>query len=103
MLAFIAGSIFLFIFINWSFRWVVIHGKNASGLAENILTNISATTPEDLYDHTIYRAEDCVLFASHDDPEKVMVYCPKALPKDTSKIGGNLSHVFGNWYCVDMQ
>lgn len=87
---------FFLIFTSWPWRWVVFHGWSASRQAKSMLSG-SSETRDEFIDYVIYTAGDCVVFSEHNTEGRVMVYCPKDIPSDTTKIG-SLTHLIGDWY-----
>lgn len=93
-MALIIGFI-LVVLSSWSWRWILFHGWAAEKLANHLLAGDSQYSDDEFIDYTIYTADSCVIFSTHDEEDRAMVYCPHATR--TTKIG-SLEHILGSWY-----
>lgn len=88
----------LLIITNWSWRWILFNGWEASEYAEQLLLGHSPNNQ--FVDYVVYTTTSgCVIFGRHEEERGAMAYCPNGIPVNVNKSElGNLTHLIGAWY-----
>lgn len=96
-IAMLFAACLVIVMISWSWRWILFNGWTATNYAVHLLAGDRPKTENSFIDYTIYTASGCVVFFTHDEEDRTMVYCPNGSPKVVDQIG-TLKHVIGPWY-----